>query len=689
MIRPMSPASFLSYPNWRNLSISIPRKISPIDLIVLVSYYLFSLFLILSLAGLFKKEFIVLGLIVGFLLFFAFFWKRIEFKPHYLYFFIIIPILFTGVLLVKGYFEGMGMNTLLPWAREIALQERIPDSFVWFMGKMPLMPLFYAGIFSFLGFADWVIAILPFFFSSASLLLMYFWLSAKGITRKYLIFGILLILANPLFLDVGMHPLQEPFLLFFFSAFFYYLEKSNKTGQPFYFLLLFLSAVLAASSKETGLILFLPLAWFFIKKRLYKRPYCYLLFLTFPLFLWLLRNYIVFDNPLYILLNEIFKGRFYNLNSTVYQISTPLHSFWSNNNVLARIADIPVALVLSFFPLIILSFYRFLKKRKIQYILLFFIFLLTIFLAEHEMSYGFIRYLSPFLVLFAVYAALGLEEVKSRIFLSIIFFINLWGLFFTKLPLSKSQFIAPLEGILNNFRDASQFVYDYRLVLALALGIFFFFVISSDIKRAKYLVWLSAATYLVKTSNFQLGSWLNIWLPILGLIFMILTWRVLIKLKEVILLGLIVGYIIISLFLNSWGMAIAYFLTHDGFMFPNVKEAYGYNPEIALKIEGTEGENRDFYILADNASYFTWYYNFKIAIPTAHVFYIITNLEYKDSLTPSEIHGLFKRSKIKYVTHKEGFLPQLEPLYDKIKSRPDLFEPIFQKDKIRSWRIKS
>lgn len=710
---------FSSYLNSRILSMR-NLKFSLIDLIVLASYYLFCLLLLLSLTGLFKKEFIALGLAAGFLVFSVFFWKRIEYKKRYLYFFIFIPFIFTGILLTEGAFDGDAIRFWLPLAREITLQSTMPDFLLntsdWLTTRMPLMPLFQAGLFSFFGFSNWLIVILPFFFASASVFLVYQWLLEKGVKRDYLILGVLALITNAIFLRVGHQPIQEPFILFFSIALFYYLEKIPapsergsprlSSGRQKYFLLAFLSAVLAAVSKETGVFLFLPLLFILIKNRQLKKSYFYL-FLTFPLLLWLIRNYIIYGNPVFSYLNGIFKGPYYDLALTLNQLARNLDAPpWGNNIALGAVL-ILLNLFLLFSPLVILSFYGFFKERKIypvthnlpgpshfiptlsmsngvHYILLFLVFFL-IFMNIFPIS---VRYYLPFLGVFIVYAMVGLEKVNSKIFLSFIFFLNLWGLFSTKLPsLSQSQFIAPLESMLSNLGNISQFVYDYRLIAAIALGLFFFFFLCQRTQAAKYLILLSVFTYLVKTQSFNLGSWLNLWLPILALILIILAWRLIGEIKEGRLLKLIVGYAIILLLLNSWGMALTYFLTHRQFVFPNFEEAYGAQPEAAFQIEKLEEENRDFYIYAAAATYFTWYENLKVVELRSYNFHNITDLEYSDDLNPSEIHALFKKSNIRYVV-KNRSRAHLEQFFDKIKSRPDLFEPILQKEGVYLWRIK-
>ncbi|MFH1575339.1 MAG: hypothetical protein ABIB55_00105 [Candidatus Nealsonbacteria bacterium] len=199
-------------------------KFNPIDVIVVASYYLFSLFLALSLTGLFKREYIIAGLAVGVLLGLIFLRRRIEFSKSFLFFLAVIPLLLTGILLTRGAVGGDAVTYYLPWAREIVLQGGMPDFLfntpLWFTSREPLMPLFLAGMFDFLGFKDWVVFILPFLFVGATAFLIYKWLLEKGVSKNYVILGILLLLTNPLFLDRAGIPIQEAFILFFFTAFF-------------------------------------------------------------------------------------------------------------------------------------------------------------------------------------------------------------------------------------------------------------------------------------------------------------------------------------------------------------------------------------------------------------------------------------------------------------------------------------
>src|SRR3989344_5294510 len=118
--------TLLSYIKLRSLSTLNNQKFTSIDLIVLSSYYLFCLFLVLGLTGLFKREFIIIGLAPIFLFFWFFRPLKLSFNKLAV-FFVLVPVLFAGVLFIKGAFNGDGIDYWLPWAREIVLQGRMPD----------------------------------------------------------------------------------------------------------------------------------------------------------------------------------------------------------------------------------------------------------------------------------------------------------------------------------------------------------------------------------------------------------------------------------------------------------------------------------------------------------------------------------------------------------------------------------
>jgi len=671
-------------------------KFTLIDLIVLFSYYFFCLFLVLAIFGCFNRLLIILGLI-PLLIFLIIFRKQIIFPKRYLAFFILIPLICLGLLLFFGRYSGDALYYWLPLVREIVLQGEIPELFMnsatCFTDRMPLMPLFFAGVFSFFGLSPFFVSILIFFFVAATTCLLYQWVKEKGISQEYIFFIILLLLTSPIFLKYGWTLHQEAFVLFFGTAFFYYLEKYQQRNNGFDFLLLVFSFVLAIASKFIAIILVLPLAWLVIKDKLFKEIPTSIFLISLPVIFWFIRNYLIYGNPFFFpIINEIFGGEYLYLIHKVGESSKYAREIISANET-PLMGSYILTGIISFFkslwifcPVFILSIYGFWKQRKIQYLLLILLFFIATCFVLNKFFFidPYPRYWYILLGLLLVYSLVGLTYIKSRIFLSLLFSFNLFGLLNTKLYLSQSKFIAPLEGYFNLFYQASQFIYEYKLIFAMLLGIFFYFLIAHQ-KYSKYLLLLLFCSYLVKTSSIQL-SWLNIWLPILFLILLTIIWRFFINLKEGVLRKLIITYIIILLILNSWGLTSLYYIFHEKFTFPRIEEFYGVLPAAAKEIKQIEGENKDFYIYVAFPHYLTWYHNYKVVTKDNYTFHLITNLEYQENIDSLELHRLFKRSNIKYIienSHRTFW----ENFFNKIKSRPDLFKVILEKDGYYLWRV--
>jgi len=660
-------------------------RLDLIDLIVILSYYLFSVLLILSLFGLFNKYWVG-GALLMVLLFILAFRQQIKFSKYNFLFFIFVPLLFIGFLLFKGFFTGDATHYWLPWAREIVLQGRMPDflldipSFI--NGRMPFLPLLFAAVFVFLPFKEIFAVIIPFFFVAATALLLYQWAKDKRISKQYLIFIVLLFLTNPVTMKYGWDLLQESLIVFFFTAFFYYLEKYQRGNNIFYFFLMLFSSVLAIASKFTGLFLVLPLFLMIIKNKVFKK-YCwpYSIFIFLPVIFWFIRNYIIYDNPVSPFLNELFKGRYYELIKTA-SASYLQHFLFSFNSIFVKFGFIFKNFLFTF-PFVFLFFYGLWKKKKIQYIFLILLFfLLTVLFSASSLPA--MRHLYPMWGFLLIYTLIGLKHIKSRFLLSFIFFLALVKLLEIKIYISKSYFISSLEKSLDVFLVFSQFLYEYRLAVVIALSLFFYFFLSNK-KYWQYLILLIFCSYLVTTSTIQI-SWLNIWLPILFLVFVILIWRYLNQLKEFFLRRLVIGYIIILLILNTFGLASMFYINHGQFIFPKM-EGYGILPEVASQIKGIEGDNKDFYVYVILPGYLAWYHDYKVVNPDSYTFYYITNgLRLDNSLTAQEIHSIFQKGNIKYITENAHFL-FWQDFFDAIKEHPDLFKLIFEKEGYSLWRI--
>jgi len=660
-------------------------KLDFIDLIVILSYYLFFILLILSLFGLFNKYCIGIALLIASFFIFIFH-QQIIFSKYYLYFFIFIPLLFIGFFLFKGFFTGDAIHYWLPWAREIVLQGKMPDFLLnvdcFINGRMPLLPLLFAAVFVFLPFKEIFVFIVPLFFVTATAFLLYQWAKDKGIRKQYLIFIVLLFLTNPATMKYGWDLFQESLIIFSFSAFFYYLEKYQRSNNIFYFFLVLFSFVLAIASKITGLFLVLPLFFMIIKNKAVRKYFwSYSVFIFLPIIFWFIRNYIIYDNPISPFFNKLFKGQYYELIKFTSMLYNQ-HSLFSFNNIFIKFSFIFKNFLFAF-PFILLSFYGFWKKKKILYIFLILLFFLLIILIYNS-PYSTTRHFYPTLGLLLIYTLIGLKYIKSRFLISFVFFLAFVELLETKIYMSKSYFISSFEKSLNIFLIFSQFLYEYRLVVAIVLSLFFYFILSNK-KHWKYLILLIFCSYLVITSTIQI-SWLNIWLPILFLIFIILIWKYLNQLKELFLRRFIIGYIVILLVLNTFGLALMFYINHGQFVFSKI-ESYGILPEVANQIKNIEGDNKDFYIYVALPAYLAWYHDYKVISPDSYTLhYIINDLRPNNSLTAQEIHSVFQKSNIKYIT-ENAYLPFWQDFFNTIKDHPDLFELIFEKEGYSLWKI--
>jgi len=663
-------------------------RLNLIDLIVIVCYYLFFVLLVFSLLGLFNGYWLS-GIFLLILLFVFGLNPKIGFSKSHLWFFILIPLFFIGFILFKGYFSSDSVTYWLPWAREIVWQGQMPDfltnTHIFINSRMPLLPLFAAGIFTFLPLKSFFALAIPLFFAAATVLLLYQWVREKGIKKHYLIFVVFLFLTVPVTVKYGGEILQESLVLFFFTAFFYYLERYQEKSRVFDFCLMLFSFVLALASKLTGLVLILPLAWVLFKNRIPQGRYWFYYFLIFsPIIIWFIRNFLIYQNPMPLIsvFNNLFGGPYSELvrNSiNLYLGHDPIEF----NNIFIRVGFI-IKNILFSLPFVLLSFYGFWRAKRNFYL----IFVLTFFFAAIFVFLGpdtVIRYFYPLIGLLIIYAFVGLGYLRSKLLASGIFFFAFWGLLGTEISLSQNQAIACLEKLLNSLISFSQFVFDYRIIWALIWSFFFYFFVANK-KYWPYLILLIFSSYLVKTSTIQI-SWLNTWLPILFLIFLVLIWRYFDKLKEAFLRKLVVGYIIILLILASWGLALSFFVINHQFVFPKA-EAYGILPQVVQEIQKIEGSNKDFYVYVAYPTYLTWYHNYKVVGPDTFTFYyLIEDLKCCDDYTAQEIYNIFKENNIKYLV-KNVEREFWQDFFDKIEQELDLFELIFEENGSYLWKVK-
>jgi len=663
------------------------KKLEAFDLLIIFFFYLFVLLLSLSLFGVFKNYFIVFGLVI-----FAaglYFFRRYlpsfsirDFKKGWLIaFFLVMIFIFVGCLFISGSFTGDALNYWLPLSREIVRQSAMPDLMLsaqtFITSRPPFFILLMAATFSFSHFNELFVFWIPIIFSFLTVVLLLKWWRFKKADPGYARFIPLIFLASPFVLNWGWNLFEEPMVLFFFIAFFYYLEKYESEKNGFNLTLFFLSFVLALAAKETGMLLAIPLAIFIFQQGLFKDKKISWLFLAaVPMVFWWLRSYLIYDNPVFPLLNGLFKGRFYLIVKAANFYTWPISSFFERFRLGTLSQFLPLL------PFVLVSIYIFIKERRYTYLALILV-LFSIGQFWALIPADNIRYYYPIFGLLFFYFFYGLSNIKSRVFLSLIFFVSLFGLLTSPIIFSTSHFISSLEIRLSSLAGLVRFVHTQGFWVALVISLLFYFVFSKK-ENAKYLILLAIGFYSVQTSFIQL-SWLNIWGPILVLLILIVVWAWMARLAEKVLIGLICAIIVVLLLVNTWGLNLAYYAANGYFPYPHSIET-GFLPLVGEKIRHLEGTNNSFYVLSDNPRFLNWYFDLKDIDSSAYTFLYLTRLKYRDDFTPEQVHNLLQEIGVKYIV-KSTLKPYWDNFFNKIKNQPQLFSPILEQDGLTLWKM--
>src|SRR3990167_5548962 len=478
-------------------------KLDFIDVVILVFYYLFVCFLFLGLSGLFNR--FLVGLVLAILLVILFFFRRsIYFPKNYLWFFALVPLVASGFGLLRGFFTGDTYGQWLPAARDIILTGRFPgfETNYYFSG-MPLMSFLFAG---------------TFLISNSLNEILNIWIP-----------------------------------LFFATAFFYYYEKYSANQETKDLIFLFLSLTLASASKISGLFLFIIVPFLFFKSRRKTQLLSYLFFFSLPIIIWLIRNYLVFDNPVFPVFNGFFKGRYYEVNrlfGAYHVLPASLISFWG------RYLWVIKNYLFIAFPFIILSLYGFIKERRYDYLFLVGLYFLIKEYFLFTPNDSSIRYFYMFLGLFLVYALLGLARLKSRWFITLLTGLALAGLLLTPIANSSSAFIYLFDNRLFLLRQIFNYLHNYWYLFIVVLTPFIYR--ASQKEELKIFLIFLYSFFIFHLRFVANKSWLNTWpFIVLALLFLLLfIFKERIKyLKEIIIIS-----VVLAVFVNSWAMASVYYL---------------------------------------------------------------------------------------------------------------------------------
>jgi hypothetical protein len=338
----------------------------------------------------------------------------------------------TSILLVLGFaififlyqkntfppFTSDTFGGYIAWARIIVNEGLIPAFYFetnhrYTIYTPPLLYTTIAFLFSFFNeYVDSIPAAIPLLYSCFLVFLLTNW-GREYRDRCVPLFILLsLVLAPaPYFLNMGSRVLQEAPLLFFTTASFYLFFKYLRTKETIFLVLLSISSALMSLTKYTGLMISAMLFCMLIigtreKKELRKILMIFPLIL-FPGILWAIRNLYYYINPVYPLLDNIFKS--------IYLGPAPILPIASG-----YIPSYPEKFIPLFicFPAFILTFFYMFRNRKdveVQYIAILFIAFLILLKGWVK-----VRYLYPFFGIFAVYAGVEMSRLYDKIQVAVI-----------------------------------------------------------------------------------------------------------------------------------------------------------------------------------------------------------------------------------------------------------------------------
>lgn len=612
-----------------------------IDIIVFAVYYLFVCFLFLALFGFFNRFWVILIWLVLFSVL-IFLRRFFDFNKKYWLFFIVVPLVVAGFGFLRGFFVGDAYSMWLPFAKDIIVQGKLADFFNGFyLAREPLLSLLFAGTFSLFGsFNEFLCLWVPFFFTAATLILLLKWAKEKNLNRTFLFFLPLLFLtSSSVAYWGGWNLLQEAPLLFFTTAFFYYYEKYAASQEKKDLFLFFCSFVLMVVSKLTGLFFVLLIPFLFFKTDKKKFFLTYLFVFSLPLIFWFFRNYLIYDNPFFPLLNSLFRGRYYFFQQNSF-FPGLLHTE-------AGAFSIFISVLKQFwlaFPFVLLSFYGFLKKKHYEYLFLFVLFFLFKEVFYFTITISVMRYYYLFFGLFLIYAFFGLEQIRSRLALTGLIFLAVAGLLIVPPTHSTSDFISLIENKFSLFGQLFDYLHNYWYLVLFVLAPFIYLAVKKE--EIKIFLIFLYCFYLLHLSFIANKSWLNIWPFIFLLLIILIIFATKQRFKY--FRPLAVALICLTVFINSWVLGAIYYWRH-GFSFP-VPHIWEESPwaRQVLDQETSPAERKNFYILvSSHPGYFYWYSDYQAINLFDFNFWHILN-GYSIDMSDQQLHQLFVKRGVKY-----------------------------------------
>jgi len=559
--------------------------------------------------------------------------------------FLIVALFGAGFMLVRGFYIGDVYYHWLPFARELALSGSLPEfvNFNWF-SIMPLQTLLFAASFILTGSLNQFINLwVPVLFTGATFIVLLDWAKFYNFQRKYLWFLGILFFANAGVQWWGTWNLmQEPLVLFFATLFLYYFDRLRREPSSHDLVIFLTAGSLMALSKFNGIFLLLLLVPAFLVYPDKKRFLLWTLFLFSPFIFWLARNYSVYGNPVFPVLNSFFGGPFSEYYSQVFTFSH--HQFSPYSTLISKL-KFSFTDLLGEFPYLLIAVYGLVKLKRWS---LFSIFAIYFFVKEiflFSATSG-TRYYYVFFTLFVLFGLLGLQKISGKHWLA-----ALWTLALVQvlsiLPVdSTSDFISRFETVFAPIYPTIIFAHEHNIIISLILGfLVYLFLDQEQIKDS--LVYLYGM-FVFKLKFLANKTWLAVYPAFSTAIVLPFALKISAVRRYVVSISVLV--LAFFIFLNTYVMGAAYYLKKGSWEFPvqHIYESSIWSKSVLDK--ATNQENLDnFYILIfANRDYFIWFTDYQAVTYTDFDFLALTKT-YDKSMPVGELKQLLVDSKIKYI----------------------------------------
>ncbi|RMF06294.1 hypothetical protein D6764_02555 [Candidatus Woesearchaeota archaeon] len=311
-----------------------------------------------------------------------------------------------------------GYQRYLPWAKIMAESHSIPGVIERGDGPVPeyitissphLLYGFLAVVFSAFGsYSDGLIAGVPLYFSLLALIFLLCW--AEEEKKGSSAFIMPLLLGSYAYLLNFHSMLQEVPLFLYFSIGIFMIKKLSQDKSIRTASLLGAASALTTHTKYNGLI-FSAIAFmsilFLVKKHRMKAAMSFMLF-HIPTLIWLVRNYIIFNNPFYRQLFKYFPGK--------WNYARKLRPVGTKSSYIPPLRFVKNLIVE--YPPIVLALAAVLAKRKDKSIIITaLVIALNILFIPLIGARLLVRYIEPFFgvlsVLAASFIANGVEEIDK------------------------------------------------------------------------------------------------------------------------------------------------------------------------------------------------------------------------------------------------------------------------------------